>query len=245
MCCQKKINFRIIIILLCMFSVFPAIGKDSTGRWSLFVGAKKSWEYRFNNFDPQFCHYGYWEFDYPSVGYHYGVNYDKNNFMIGLRHSMNQRSGTKYENPYSCSRRDSSFSLAFDSLYGKINLHSIELVAGYTFLRRPGVNFSIFGHYCPRAIRGNSHTVGRFFKDSIVYGYVQLRPRQIYGFGINADILLTKRIQIRVGLQFDRIKQGVVAPDKNGNYSPTIPLENNYSFGAKMYGFNMNVVYAL
>lgn len=241
-----KINkIRFIIILVSICSYLKAEASDTAGRFYFQFGVKRAWNCYFQPPESS-VNCTLYEIKYfPVPGLHYGLNYSKNLFTIGIRHSINQRRTIYDENPYSCERlQDSNFRLELDSFYGKINVHSIELLLGYTFLKRTGINFNLFGFYCPRGIRGSSYTMARFYKDSIVSGFAQRKPGAVYGFGINADIDISKRIQCRLGLQFDRI--GIKATSQfEDTLDPNIPRENRYNFSGKLYGFNVNMIYKI
>ena len=239
----NKIRFIIILVSLC--SYLKAEASDTAGRFYFQFGVKRAWNYYFKQPESSNCNL-YTLINLPMPGLHYGISYSKSDFYVGIRHSINQRRKFYYENPFSCARyQDSTFRLELDSFYGKINVHSIELLLGYTFLKRPGINFNLFGFYCPRGIRGSSYTTARFYKDSIVSGFAQRRPSAVYGFGVNADIDISKRIQCRIGLQFDRIRIETIDPSLKGRPDPNMPIENRYNFAGKLYGFNMNVIYRL
>jgi hypothetical protein len=223
-----------------------AEASDTAGRFYFQFGVKRTWNYYFKQPESLVNCNLYTVVDLPAPGLHYGITYNKNNYFVGLRHSINQRSTIIDENPFSCERmQDSNLILEMDSLYGKINIHSVELMAGYTILKRRGIGFIIFGFYCPIALAGNSFTTARFYKDSTVNGFAQRRPSAVYGFGVNADIDISKRIQCRIGLQFDRIRIESIDPSLKGRPDQNMPKENNHNFAGKLYGFNMNVIYKL
>jgi hypothetical protein len=240
----KKKRFIIILVSLC--SYLKAEPSDTAGRFYFQFGVKRAWNYYFKQPESLVNCNLYTVIDLPSPGLHYGITYNKNNYFVGLRHSINQRSTIIDENPFSCERmQDSNLILEMDSLYGKINIHSVELMAGYTILKRRGIGFNIFGFYCPIALAGNSFTTARFYKDSTVNGFAQRKPGAVFGFGFNTDIKITKRLQCRLGIQFDRIKIETTDPKFKGSIDPAIPRENRYNFEGKLYGFNMNVIYRL
>jgi len=239
-------NIKWLLLVLGTMTCYVAKASDTAGRFYFQFGVKRAWNCYFEQPESLVNCNLYTVIDLPSPGLHYGITYNKNNYFVGLRHSINQRSTIIDENPFSCERmQDSNLILEMDSLYGKINIHSVELMAGYTILKRHGIGFNIFGFYCPIALAGNSFTTARFYKDSTVNGFAQRKPGAVFGFGFNTDIKITKRLQCVLGIQFDRIKIETTDPKFKGSIDPAIPRENRYNFEGKLYGFNMNVIYSL
>lgn len=217
-------------------------GKDSTLHASVFCAGRVSRYYNSSRTNPS---EQIWNFcAAPVPGFQLG----------GLVHWRNLRAGIQYSQNYY--RRWEHFNYAnlgtgtppmFDSLYGQLWLHLIELIGGFDYKINSKIEIMALGRIGPRAINGKSFTVGRYHKDSIVYGSVIIQPTYTFGLEFRLMYNIAHKTSISLGLYYDRINRDKMQKD-NSYKDPTLankPQEYRYFPSGRYYGANFGLVYNL
>lgn len=181
---------------------------------------------------------------FPTLGFQGSVQGSWKNILFGIQYTKNEYETISYINYATIAP---TLDISFDSFYGNLSLHLLEFKAGYTFPITQKFDISILARFGPKAVKGKGYTVGRYYKDSIVYGKGKEMPGYTYGFDLLFNYCIMKKLILSFGLHTDRITQDQDY-DINGYVnSQVVPVapENSYFPSGSYYGTNLGLIYKL
>jgi hypothetical protein len=234
-------NIRLIVLVFLLFKA-EVQGADSTLHASVFCAGRVSRYYNSSHTNPS---EQIWNFRAaPVPGFQLGGLVHWRNFRGGMQYSQNYYRRWEHFNYANLGTRTAP---NFDSLYGQLWLHLIELLGGYSYKISPKLEVIALGRYGPRSIKGKGYTVGRYHKDSVVYGLIKKEPRYSIGFDVRFNYKITRLVSLTLGLHYEK-----TTFDQNLGYGnakkPKLdlePRENMYFPSGHYYGANFGLVYTL